>query len=35
RSNCVLDTTKLQQTGIKMTEVHEAIAQALRSWKKG
>ena len=34
RSNCVLDTTKLQKTGIEMTEVHEAIAQALCKWKK-
>jgi dTDP-4-dehydrorhamnose reductase len=32
RSNCLLDTTKLQQAGIEMTEVHEAIAQALRHW---
>jgi dTDP-4-dehydrorhamnose reductase len=34
RSNCVLDTTKLQQTGIVMTEVHEAVAQALREWQR-
>jgi dTDP-4-dehydrorhamnose reductase len=34
RSNCVLDTTKLQQTGIVMTEVHDAVAQALRKWKR-
>jgi len=33
RSNCVLDTTKLQKTGIKMTEVHEAIEQSLRHWQ--
>jgi dTDP-4-dehydrorhamnose reductase len=32
RSNCVLDTHKLQRAGIKMTEVHEAIEQALRTW---
>ena len=34
RSNCLLDTTKLQSAGIAMTEVHEAIAQALRAWVK-
>jgi dTDP-4-dehydrorhamnose reductase len=34
RSNCVLDTTKLQSAGIAMTEVHEAVEQALRNWKK-
>jgi dTDP-4-dehydrorhamnose reductase len=33
RSNCVLDTSKLQRTGIEMTEVHEAVAQALREWR--
>ena len=34
RSNCALDTTKLQKTGIAMTEVHDAVALALRNWKK-
>ena len=34
RSNCLLDTTKLQSAGIAMTEVHDAIAQALRAWVK-
>ena len=34
RSNCVLDTSKLQDTGIAMTEVHEAIEQSLREWHK-
>jgi len=34
RSNCVVDSSKLAATGIKMTEVHEAVAQALRNWKK-
>lgn len=33
RSNCTLDTTKLQSVGIRMTEVHEAIEQALKNWK--
>ena len=32
RSNCVLDTTKIEATGIEMTEVHEALEQALRNW---
>ena len=34
RSNCVLDTTKLQATGIAMTEVHAAIECALQQWQK-
>ncbi len=34
RSNCVMDSTKLASAGIRMTEVHEAIAQALREWRK-
>ena len=34
RSNCVLDTTKLQATGIAMTEVHEAVARSLREWRQ-
>jgi dTDP-4-dehydrorhamnose reductase len=34
RSNCVLDTAKLTQTGIQMTEVHAAIEQALRAWRR-
>jgi hypothetical protein len=33
RSNCVLDTAKLQSTGIAMTEVHDAVARALREWQ--
>ena len=32
RSNCLLDTTKLQGAGIHMTEVHDAVAQSLRNW---
>ena len=32
RSNCVLDTTKLEATGIGMTEVHAALAQSLQNW---
>jgi dTDP-4-dehydrorhamnose reductase len=34
RSNCVLDTSKLAHTGIQMTEVHAAIEQALRDWRR-
>jgi dTDP-4-dehydrorhamnose reductase len=34
RSNCVLDGTKLARTGITMTEVHDAVDQALRTWEK-
>jgi dTDP-4-dehydrorhamnose reductase len=33
RSNCVLDTDKLHATGIQLTEVHDAIEQALRTWQ--
>jgi dTDP-4-dehydrorhamnose reductase len=34
RSNCVMDSSKLVATGIKMTEVREAIARDLRQWQK-
>jgi len=34
RSNCVLDTAKLQAAGIVLTEVHEAFERALREWKR-
>ncbi len=33
RSNCVLDVSKREKAGIAMTEVHEAVALALRQWK--
>ncbi|MEZ5276241.1 MAG: sugar nucleotide-binding protein [Opitutaceae bacterium] len=33
RSNCVLDTSKLAATGIRMTEVHQAVEQALKNWR--
>jgi dTDP-4-dehydrorhamnose reductase len=33
RSNCVLDTTKLLATGVKMRPVEEALEAALRCWK--
>ena len=32
RSNCLLDTDKLRSVGIEMTEVHDAVARALRDW---
>jgi dTDP-4-dehydrorhamnose reductase len=34
RSNCVIDSSKLAATGIKLTEVHAAIERDLRRWKK-
>ena len=34
RSNCVMTSAKLAATGIKMTEVHEAIERDLRRWVK-
>ncbi|MCC6142621.1 MAG: sugar nucleotide-binding protein [Candidatus Hydrogenedentes bacterium] len=34
RSNCVMDSTKLAATGIKLTEVHEAVERDLRRWVK-
>ena len=33
RSNCVLDSSKLEATGIRLTEVHESVDQALRAWR--
>lgn len=33
RSNCVLDTSKLLNTGIKMRPVQEAVLDALQHWK--
>ena len=34
RSNCVMDPSKLASVGIRLTEVHEAVARDLRSWKR-
>ncbi len=34
RSNCVLSSSKLASVGIRMTEVHEAIARDLRRWQR-
>ena len=33
RSNCAMDSTKLGNTGIHMTEVHEAIIRVLENWE--
>ena len=33
RSNCVVDSGKLARAGIRMAEVHEAVAKALREWR--
>jgi dTDP-4-dehydrorhamnose reductase len=33
RSNCVLDSSKLLTCGIVMSEVHDAVAKALKNWK--
>lgn len=34
RSNCVMDPAKLAATGIRLTEVHEAVERDLRRWVK-
>ena len=34
RSNCVMDSSKLEGVGIRLTEVHAAVADALRRWVK-
>ncbi|MBS0662653.1 MAG: sugar nucleotide-binding protein [Verrucomicrobia bacterium] len=34
RSNCVMDSAKLARAGIRLTEVHAAVEQALRNWRK-
>lgn len=34
RSNCVMNSDKLARAGIALTEVHAAVEQALRSWRK-
>lgn len=33
RSNCVLDSSKILRTGIRLTEAHQAVLRALRTWK--
>ena len=34
RSNCVLDSSKILNAGIRLTEVHEALDKALSNWVK-
>jgi dTDP-4-dehydrorhamnose reductase len=34
RSNCVLDSSKLEATGIRLTPVREAVERDLRAWRK-
>ena len=34
RSNCLMDSAKLAAAGIRLTEVHDAVALALRQWQK-
>jgi dTDP-4-dehydrorhamnose reductase len=34
RSNCVMSSEKLARAGIRLTEVHEAVEHALRTWQK-
>ena len=34
RSNCVMNSDKLRNAGIRLTEVHEAIERDLRNWTK-
>ena len=33
RSNCALDASKIAGVGIRMTEVHEAVARSLKNWQ--
>lgn len=33
RSNCVLDSSKLERAGVCLTEVHEALEVALKNWQ--
>jgi dTDP-4-dehydrorhamnose reductase len=34
RSNCVLDSSKLERAGVRLTPVHEAIERDLKAWRK-
>jgi dTDP-4-dehydrorhamnose reductase len=34
RSNCLMESAKLAAAGIRLTEVHDAVALALRQWQK-
>lgn len=33
RSECILDSSKIQQMGVSLTEIHEALDQTLSNWK--
>ena len=33
RSNCVMDTTKLESTGIRMTPIEQSVKNALANWQ--
>ncbi|MGO9245977.1 MAG: hypothetical protein ACLQDC_14550, partial [Verrucomicrobiia bacterium] len=35
RSNCILDVSKVQATGVRMRSVHEALEESLRRWHVG
>jgi dTDP-4-dehydrorhamnose reductase len=34
RSNCTMNSAKLEKAGIRLTEVHEAVERDLRAWKR-
>jgi hypothetical protein len=34
RSNCAMDSSKLESVGIRLTPVREAITRNLKAWKK-
>jgi dTDP-4-dehydrorhamnose reductase len=34
RSNCVMDSSKLERAGIRLTPVHEAVERDLKAWRK-
>jgi hypothetical protein len=34
RSNCVMDPSKLERAGIRLTPVHEAVERDLRAWRR-
>ena len=35
RSNCILDVSKVQSTGVRIRSVHEALEESLRRWHVG
>jgi dTDP-4-dehydrorhamnose reductase len=34
RSNCVMDSSKLERAGIRLTPVHEAVERDLKAWRR-